>query len=108
MSGVELPAYSAGWKLGRGGGDEEEESHKVMPTCALSPSKNVSDRGAGGDSGTSMDGLGSAGEACSLFQILLRRHSRGTGCQDASIRREKPTFAPQIASMPLSMTTSLY
>lgn len=26
-----------------------------------------------------MDGLGSAGEACSLFQILLRRHSRGTG-----------------------------
>lgn len=30
-----------------------------------------------------MDGLGSAGEACSLFQILRRRHSRGTrmsGC----------------------------
>lgn len=26
-----------------------------------------------------MDSLGSAGEACSLFQILLRRRSRGTG-----------------------------
>lgn len=40
--------------------------------------ENISDRGAE-TVGTAVDSLGSADEACSLFQILPRRRSRGTG-----------------------------
>lgn len=109
MSGVELPAYSPDWKFGRGGAkEEEEESLKIMPTwCAISL-ENVSDRGAEETVGLRWTASGARARRAVYFRSCFGDTAVGRGCQDASIRREKPTFAPQIASMPLSMTTSLY
>lgn len=48
------------------------------------------------------------GRGVRFISDLLRRDSRKTGISGGFYSPVKPTFGPQIASMPLSMTTSLY